>query len=471
MTNDCIHIFRRDYRIFDNTSLIKAAKEYDEIIPVFIFTYKQIRDNPLKSDICVKFLIESLKELDADLQKNYNSRLRIYYGDEFEILNKILNENKNIKSISFNKDYTKYSEERDNKIKDLCKSLNINIISEDDYLLHPLGDIKTTSGGVYTKFTPFYNKALELDVRLPDKYSINNFYSKNKKLLGYLEYTAPLESFYDYNKIKDIKMVEIPGRKAGLEILKLFKKGKWKDYDKNRDLLTYNTTHLSPYNKFGCISIREEFNFIKTNLGINSSIIRQLIWRDFFYNLSYHNKHIYSGSMNKKFNNINWPFNKKYWLAWTNARTGYPIVDACMNEIIKTGYMHNRARLITSNFLCRILSIDWRKGEHWFAQHLYDYDPAQNNFGWQINAAVSGTESRPLTQTILNPWIQSKKFDPNADYIKKWLPALKNVKTEHLHKWDIYYKNYNLKDINYLAPIIDYKDAKDKNIKLYRKYI
>ena len=471
MKKQCIHIFRRDYRIFDNTSLIKASKEYDEVIPIFIFTYKQIRNNPLKSDICVKFLVQSLIELNKDLKTNYNSKLRIYYGDEFLILEKLLKNNSNIKCISFNKDYTKYSQDRDSKITKLCNSLNVNVISEDDYLLHPLGAITTTSGNVYTKFTPFYNKSLSINVNLPNKYKVNNLLNKNKKLDGYKEYTAPLESFYDYNKIKHINMIEKGGRKAGIKILKAIKSGSWNDYNKNRDLLTYDTTHLSPYNKFGCISIREEYYFIKQCLGINSGIIRQLIWRDFFYNLSAKNPHIYSGSLNKKYNKIKWDNNSKYWKAWTKARTGYPIVDACMMEIINTGYMHNRGRLIVSNFLTRILGIDWRKGEQWFAQHLYDYDPAQNNFGWQVNAAVSGTESRPLSQTILNPWIQSKKYDPDALYIKKWLPQLKSIKAQHLHKWDKYNIEYNLKDLEYLEPIIDYKIAKEKNIKLYKKYI
>jgi deoxyribodipyrimidine photo-lyase len=273
------------------------------------------------------------------------------------------------------------------------------------------------------------------------------------------------------DKVNNVNMIEEPGRKSGIKILNEIKKGSWDEYDKKRDLLTYKTTHLSPYNKFGCISIREEFHLLKKHLGLKCGLIRQLIWRDFFYNLSANNHQIYSGSLVEKYRNIKWNNKKSYWDAWINGCTGYPIVDACMMEIKNTGYMHNRARLIVSNFLVRILSIDWRKGEKWFAQHLYDYDPAQNNFGWQINACVSGTESRPLTQTILNPWIQSKKFDPECEYIKKWLPNLLNVDNKHLHRWDLYFKNYKLKDINYVEPIIDYKKGKEENIKLYKKYM
>jgi deoxyribodipyrimidine photo-lyase len=170
--------------------------------------------------------------------------------------------------------------------------------------------------------------------------------------------------------------------------------------------------------------------------------------------------------MNTHWNNIRWENHKGKWKAWKEGRTGYPIVDACMAEINTTGYMHNRGRLVVSNFLTRILHIDWRWGERYFAQTLYDYDPAQNSFGWQVNAAVSGTESRPLNQTILNPWIQSAKYDPEAVYIKKWLPELADVAAADLHKWDV--KNVKYEDIDYPKPIVDYATEKEKNLRLYR---
>ena len=167
---------------------------------------------------------------------------------------------------------------------------------------------------------------------------------------------------------------------------------------------------------------------------------------------------------------------------WCDAQTGYPIVDACMRELNTTGYMHNRGRLIVSNFLCRLLNIDWKLGEKYFATKLYDYDPAQNNFGWQVSGSnTSGTTSRPLEQTIMNPWIQSAKFDKEAKYIKKWCPELEKVKASHLHKWNVYYSEYHLDDggddgdhkihINYIKPIVDYSIEKENNLKMYKKYL
>ena len=173
-----------------------------------------------------------------------------------------------------------------------------------------------------------------------------------------------------------------------------------------------------------------------------------------------------------KYRHIKWKTDPIKFNAWCEAKTGFPVVDACMRELNTTGYMHNRGRLIVSSFLCRMLSIDWKEGERYFAQKLYDYDPAQNNFGWQVSGAnSSGTTSRPLEQTILNPWRQSIQFDKEGIYIKKWCPELENVKASHLHKWNEYAKEYIEKGIKYLEPIIDYNVEKEKNLKLYKKYL
>jgi len=246
----------------------------------------------------------------------------------------------------------------------------------------------------------------------------------------------------------------------------LKKIGEWKDYDKMRNELDYSTTRLSAFNKFGCISVREAFHAIKSKCGINSGIIGQYIWRDFFYTLSYHHPEIYEKSLNPKYQKIKWSGSSAELTKWKEGKTGYPIVDACMQEINTTGYMHNRGRLIVSNFLIRMLHIDWREGEKYFAQMLYDYDPAQNNFGWQISAFTSGTESRPVNQTIMNPWIQSHSFDSDASYIKKWLPQLKDVPAADLHKWGERWEKYKEK-VDYPAPMVDYNKEKERSLKDY----
>lgn len=472
-----IHIFRRDYRIFDNTSLLSLAKKVDKIIPIFIFTKTQIdkNKNNYKSNNCVQFLVESLNDLDAQIRKACSSsKLRIYYGDEYEIITSLLTKNPDIQYISFNADYTKFSHERDNKIKELASKRStphVTVICEEDILLHPLGTIKTTTGKTYTKFTPFLNASLAAikSIPEPNMKKIKNFIG-SVTLHGPDEYNGDLKKMHD--SIINKNLPEKGGRTNGLKILKRISSAHtWNNYNQLRDQLSYNTTHLSPFNKFGCVSIREVFWAMHHGLSIRNELIRQLVWRDFFYNLSATHDYIYStGPMNTHWNNIPWENDITKWHAWTKGQTGYPVVDACMAEINTTGYMHNRGRLIVSNFLTRILHIDWKWGERYFAQHLYDYDPAQNSFGWQINAAVSGTESRPLSQTILNPWIQSSKYDPEAVYIKKWLPELADIPASDLHKWDTKHIKYtNTHGFKYPKPIVDYATEKEKNLRLYRR--
>jgi deoxyribodipyrimidine photo-lyase len=477
----CIHIFRRDYRLHDNTTLIKASGLYDIVIPIFIFTDKQINPakNQYRSDNSVQFLCESLADLDSQLRKLGN-QLFIFYGDDdIVILESLFHSLKSysLKAISFNADYTKYSMARDSRIAELCKANNLECLVEDDICLHAPGDILTTGGKVYTKFTPFWRASMAKSIRKPTNNPAKNYLESQESIAKVLKKQSELITLDDVIKPNgqvmgpiNKQLPEKGGRANGLTILKRITE--WKDYDDQHDQLTYATTHLSAYNKFGCVSIREVFHAMVAKLGKDSGVVRQLFWRDFFYHLSKEHPEIYEHALNPKYRSIQWEKNPAGWKAWCDGRTGFPIVDACMRELNTTGYMHNRGRLIVSSFLCRMLHQDWRLGERYFASKLYDYDPAQNNFGWQVSGAnSSGTTSRPLEQTILNPWIQSVQFDPQGIYIKKWCPELKDVDARDLHKWYDRCGIWLDKGIKYIAPILDYKTEKEKNLRMYRKYI
>ena len=449
----CIHIFRRDYRLEDNTTLLEACKTHDIVIPIFIFNKKQIdkSQNPYKSDNCVQFLCESLSDLNTQIVKasHNKSQLYIYYVNDSEItvletlIKTLIKSLVNLKTISFNMDYTKYSKERDGEIEKLCKTHSINCLTLDDICLNPIGTILNGSGNPYTKFTPFWRASAKKDIRKPVANNYKNYLASassiGKTLLNFkntgmstISISDVMETNGKYGIMGPLindKLPERGGRSNGLAILHRIKN--WNDYNDERDNLTYKTTHLSPFNKFGCVSIREVYWAMHSKLGkisdVDDGLIRQLFWRDFFYNLSHFHPEIYSESaLNPKYRNIKWAdtsVSKANFNKWCNGETGFPVVDACMREINTTGYMHNRGRLIVANFLCRLLHIDWKKGEKYFATKLYDYDPAQNNFGWQVSGAnSSGTTSRPLEQTIMNPWIQSSQFDKNGEYIKKLIP-------------------------------------------------
>jgi len=459
------HIFRRDYRIIDNTALNKALSQCETVIPIFIFTYKQIRDNSYKSNNCVQFLCESLLDLNEAL-KSRNSRLFIFYGDEMKTLKQIL-KHENIEALFFNIDATAYSKTRDADILTLCNEMKIACNTYEDITLLPFGTVMTGDHKMYSKYTPYYRAHLKHTINTPTTVKADVFITEKHQIPLEIGSDALSKGIF-HDKIHNEKLIARGGRTPALKILQGITKLKdFKDYNDRRNELMYPTTHLSAYNKFGCVSIREVYHTIKDSLGISSQLIQQLIWRDFFYNISWFHPEIYKMSLNPKWRDIVWEKNDKIFGAWCSGKTGFPIVDAAMTEINTTGFMHNRGRLIVSNFLVRMLGIDWRRGEHYFATKLYDYDPAQNNMGWQVSGgSVSGTEGRFFTQTILNPVIQAKKFDGSGNYIKQWLPVLKDIPAAHLHDWEKY--NTLHPDLDYPKPIIEYLKAKEKSIKQYK---
>ena len=464
MTSYTIFIFRRDFRVKDNLGFQYAVTNFENIIPIFIFTPEQITNkNKFKSNNAIQFMIESLQDLDKQLNKN-NSKLHIFQDDNIQVLSRIQKELKNnnniINNIIFNKDYTVYAKTRDSQIEKWCNKNSIKCHQIEDYLLAPVGTFLKNDGNPYTVYTPFKNYVLDNKNKIisPSKYKIKNLVKMSQKDLktdGYIN--------FDYNN-PDILIHG--GRNNAKKILN--KIHKFTNYDTSRNDLSYETTHLSAYIKFGCLSIRECYQSISKSFGTNSILISQLIWREFyFYIANYFPKVLQGENYNKKYDTIQWNKDNTLFTKWCEGKTGYPIVDACMNELNITGYMHNRGRLISANFLNRMLGQDWRKGEKYFAQQLTDYDPSVNNGNWQWIAST-GVDPKPYFQRLFNPWLQGQKNDPDAKYIKKWLPQLKEIPPKELNDWENYYKNYDLKKIKYLAPIVNYKDARQKSIEMYR---
>ena len=247
--------------------------------------------------------------------------------------------------------------------------------------------------------------------------------------------------------------------KAGLKLI---------NYDNLRNDLNTPTTQMSPYLKYGCISVREFFHKIKDKMGLDSALLRQLIWRDFYLHLMYCFPRVLNGkSLKPKYDNIVWENNTRLFNAWKRGKTGYPIIDANMRMLNETGYMHNRGRLIVSSFLVKLCLVDWRKGEKYFATKLIDYDPASNNGNWQWIAG-SGADSQPYFR-IFNPWAQSERHDTDAIFIKTWCPELTDVPAKHLHEWDKHYHEY--KNNDYPSPVIDYKLQREKALALYKQYL
>lgn len=445
-----LFIFRRDLRIVDNSAFNYANKVCKNLYTIFIFTPEQVVRNSFKSNNAVHFMIESLESLQKSI-KNKGGKLLIFYGEQENIIKKCINQ-LDIDAIFINKDITPYAIKRDNQLAKIASQNNIPLLACDDYYINQPGTILSGSNKPYVKFTPYYLQAKSSKHREP--YTYSNLHLKSANIVGEINLEKALKRFGGEDSPQRLA---IGGRDEGLYMLKRAKK--IVNYESTRNDLSTQTTELSPHIKFGTISVREAYDAMKHN----KSLLRQLYWRDFYAQVLFHYPDVLKENMRPSLRDIQWENNIKFQKAWKEGKTGFPIVDAGMRQLNQTGYMHNRARLITASFFIKTLLQDWKIGEKYFAQLLTDYDPASNNGNWQW-VASTGADSQPYFR-IFNPWIQSKENDPDAEYIKHWIPELKDVPSKDIHNWNNKYELY--RNINYPQPIVNYEEQKQKALKIY----
>lgn len=438
-----VFIFRRDLRIEDNTALNECYKNSKKIILCFFMTPTQLtQKNDYKSQRCIYFMYESIKEINQEIK----GKLNCYYEEPEKCLEELL-KNKDVKNVYVNEDYTKYSKDRDLKLKSICDKHKVSFHSKEDILLHPVNTIKTKTGKVYSKFTPFYNNAKKLTVRKPEiiKMTLSKFSLYKTK------YSVKVDQLLKYTSTKGVFN---GGRKYALQTINNIKQ--FNDYPKKHDILMYNTTHLSAHIKFGTVSIRECYYKMKPI----EALTRQLHWREFYANIgnqdnNFLEKRIYQPKSMK--------WSNKYLEQWKQGNTGIPIVDASMRELNQTGFCHNRGRLIASG-IAKLMLLDWRECEKYYSQQLIDYDIFNNHYNWNWSYSF-GAFATPWFR-IFNPYTQGKRFDKQGDYIKKWIPELKEVPPKDLHKWEEVHQNYNVK---YPKPILNYKKQRQDCLDFYKK--
>jgi deoxyribodipyrimidine photo-lyase len=243
------------------------------------------------------------------------------------------------------------------------------------------------------------------------------------------------------------------GRNEGLKILNQIQTHK--NYERERDFPAIKgTTNLSAHIKFGTVSIREVYHAIKQI--DNFALLRQLYWRDFYIHIGFHFPHVFKGSFRPKYDRLDWKYDKSLFTIWCEGNTGFPIVDAGMRQLNSTGWMHNRVRMIVASFLTKDLLINWQWGERYFKEKLVDYDISVNNGNWQW-AASTGCDPAPYFR-IFNPWLQQKKFDPYCDYIKSFIPELRDYNPRIIHNL---FKTHPQK-LNYPKPIVNHSVMREK---------
>ena len=402
-----VFLFRRDFRIHDNLALNRLISECGNkgIFPMFIFNPTQIyaKNNPYFSNNCVQFMIESLDDLDKHIHVNYyesNGK----DGADIAVFAELSKKYK-VKTIAYNKDYSPFAIKRDRILAEWAEDNGIRIITEEDYTLYPIGAIRNNKDEPYKVFTPFYKKSLSIKVKACVNVSGVESMSVIKHIKGFDKH-----KYYETN---DDIAVRGGREKALLRFKKIMT-----DYATTRDYPALDkTTKLSAYIKFGCISIREVYYNYKNVKELQ----RELLWREFYANILYYFPHVLGNAFKEQYDNVKWTNNKDWFKRWCRGETGYVLVDAGMAQLNKTGWMHNRLRMITAMFLTKDLLIDWRWGEKYFATKLVDYDPASNNGGWQWSAST-GTDSQPYFR-IFNPELQLKRYDKDYEYIRTWIPA------------------------------------------------
>lgn len=421
--------FRRDLRLEDNTGLYHAYTQEKNVLPLFIFDENILEKLEDRDDARVTFIHSQISRLSKELV-SFDSSILVKYGRPLEVYRELL-ETYDIENVYTNRDYEPYAKERDAQIAALLKSKNIQFLDFKDQVIFEKDEVVNGSGDFYKVFTPYSRVWLEkfkkANIQLVSLGKTKNTFLKTIPF--------PIPSLEDMGFTPS--SIQIPALEINQTLIQ--------KYDQVRNFPAINgTTKLGIHLRFGTISVRK---LALEAAKLNDTYLNELIWREFYMMILYHNPQVVDQAFKPAYDHIPWRRSEDDFKKWCEGKTGFPIVDAGMRELNATGYMHNRVRMIVASFLTKHLLIDWRWGEAYFAKKLLDFELSSNNGGWQW-AAGTGTDAQPYFR-VFNPDSQTEKFDKELKYIKKWVPEFGTAA--------------------YPKPMVEHKFARERAIETYKQ--
>ncbi len=418
--------FRRDLRLEDNTGLYEALASGDEVLPVFIFDKNILQELPM-DDARVTFIHKLLEDMQAELKK-HNKSLAVFQDTPENVFKKLIASH-DVKAVYANHDYEPYARKRDEAVSEILNANNIDFKTFKDQVIFEKDEVVKDDGQPYVVYTPYMKRWKTSFTQQPVKQ-----HHSEKKLDRIASHPYPFLSLEDIGFTASA--IEPEPFDVSSKLIN--------NYQDTRNFPAIDgTSRLSPYLRFGTVSIREVVK--KASESKSDTFLNELIWREFFMQILWHYPETVYKSFRPKYDKIRWRNNESEFKAWCEGKTGYALVDAGMRQMNATGYMHNRVRLVVSSFLCKHLLIDWRWGEAYFAQKLLDYEQSSNVGNWQWTAG-SGVDAAPYFR-IFNPIEQAKKFDKDLEYIKQWVPEFQ--------------------ELDY-TPIVDHKEARERALHVYK---
>jgi deoxyribodipyrimidine photo-lyase len=457
---------RRDLRLYDHRPLTTACEEAGEAAIVFVFDTTILDKLEDRDDRRVTFIHSSLREIEERLRREHGAHLIVRYGNPTEEIPRVAAAF-GAQAVFAGRDYEPDARRRDASISSQLAKDGRELRLLKDQVIFEEGEILSQAEQPFKVYTP-YSKVWRSKLR-PESDATDC--TPDFNALAPSSALANLSNSWD---LKELGFTENglwlePGESGGRARLQAFEKA-IPSYQSERDFPAREATSgLSVHLRFGTVSVRDCVRHALSHQVSGDKWLAELIWREFYQDILAHNPHVVQQPFQEKYRGLSYPGEEEHWMAWCEGNTGYPIVDAAMRCFHATGWMHNRLRMVAASFLTKDLLIDYRRGEAFFARYLLDFDLASNNGGWQW-AASTGVDAQPYFR-IFNPVLQSKKFDPEGEFIRRWVPELADLRGEAIHwpheegAFDLIQAGVELGK-TYPRPIVDHRIQRDLAIKL-----